>query len=275
MVTILTVLGVILGAYVAVCFRLADSYVHPKRYPAGPTFDGLAERKILLDGAEVPSWTNAKFEPHGTVFLFAHGYGGNRAHWGAMMKRLAKAGYSSVAISMPGQDESPAPQVGFGVGEAKTIRSASAWLRGQGAKKVVGIGLSMGGAATWLASDSLDAVITDAAYPTFDQASKRFLDRALPGASFLLRPMIVIGARKAGVVPSEIRPIDSARAFKGPSLVIQGAEDQLFLTTFADELSKAAKCEKWLVPGAGHADCASMAEEEYAQRLVRIANSLD
>ncbi|RYG45262.1 alpha/beta fold hydrolase [bacterium] len=272
---LLTVFGGILGAYVAVCFRLADNYVHPHRYPAGPVSDALADRKIPLDGLNVPVWTNAKFDPKGTVFVFSHGYGGNRAHWSDLMKRLAKAGYSSVALSMPGQDESPVEGVGFGVGEAETIRSAAAWLRSQGARKVVGVGLSMGGAATWLASDALDAVVTDAAYPTFDQASERFLDRALPKASLLLRPMILIGANKADVVPSEIRPVDVAAGFKGPALVIQGADDRLFPTTFADELSKAAHCDKWLVPGAGHADCASMAEEEYAHRLVGIAKRLE
>lgn len=268
-------LGGLLAAYLCVCYAFADRFVSPLRNVAKSPPAGIVAKTILLDGRQVPCWTNAGFDPKkGTVFVFAHGYGGNRAHWAEAMKALAKDGYSSVAPAMPGQDASPEDRVGFGVSEAKLVRAAAGWARARGAKRVVGVGMSMGGASIWLASDSLDAVVTDAAYPTFDQACRRYFDRVVPNASLLLRPVVTIGAWKAGVDPSAIRPIDAARRFKGPALVIQGAEDKLFPTTFADELAKAARCEKWLVPGAGHPDCASMGEG-YVGRLEKVARLAD
>jgi hypothetical protein len=196
------------------------------------------------------------------------------------MESLQKAGFGAMVPAMPGQDQSPEPNVGFGVSEARTIVDAVKWVRANhpGPVKIVLMGVSMGGAATWLASaidPSVDAVITEGAYADFPSAMNQFFNRALPGGSILFRPVVWFAGLRSGVRPSLIRPVLAAAKWNGrPALVIQAGEDNLILRENADQLAAASGAELWVVPGATHAGCESTDPADYERRVVEMGRRL-
>lgn len=268
--------------YALACYWLAGKYLSPKRIVAEPNHF-LSEILIPTKEGNDPSFVTegfAKGKPKGVVFIFAHGYGGNRGNWPVLMPELAKHGFECVAPSMNGQDASPDPTVGFGPKEAQTILSTIKWVRGHSepGTKIVLYGLSMGGSAAWLASQldpTVAGVITEGAYARFDEATESWFKRFGSGANVYLRPVIWFATAKSGIKPATIVPLEGAAAWKGrPALVIQAENDQLIPRSHADRLAKAAGCEEWIVSGAEHAFCYEAVPDEYLGKLVAFAKRL-
>jgi pimeloyl-ACP methyl ester carboxylesterase len=264
-------------AYLLFCAQAARAYLRPTRetYPAPPE---AREAKVGL----IPVWATPNLiagHPSRVVLVLAHGYGGTRATWNGLLKDLHKAGIDAVAPAMPGQDANPDETVGFGKKEARTILDCAAWARAHGAQKVVGLGVSLGGAATWLASaedsKALDGVITDASFALFTEAMERMFSYRLPAGAFLLKPVVVFAKAMSGIDPATIRPIDGAHAWHGrPALVIQGTDDQLIVPSNGRRLSEAAGCPLWLVEGANHAQDYATDPAGYAKHVVEFARTL-
>jgi len=261
------------AVYLAVCGRLAWTYLHPPRQ-AYDAPEGVVETTV----GEIPVWATpglAEGHPSRVVFVLAHGYGGRRATWNGLIDDLQQVGFDAIAPSMPGQNANPEPTVGFGPKEARTVLDCAAWARAQGAEKVVGLGVSLGGAAVWLASaeapDALDGVISDAAFAQFDEAMDRLLSYKLPlpGGATLLRPVVWFARMMSGVDPQAIRPVDAAAKWRGrPALVIQGTADELILPSHGERLATAADCPLWFVEGAGHAEDYPTDPNGYAAHVV-------
>ena len=269
----------LLAAYLVFCALAARGYLRPARetYPAP---EGVLEAKV----GKTPVWATPGLldgRPSRVAFVLAHGYGGTRATWNGLLKDLQKAGIDAVVPAMPGQDANPDPTVGFGRKEARTILECAAWAREKGAKRVVGLGISLGGAAMWLASEeepeTLDGVVSDASFAQFDEAMNRLFSYRLPfpGGATLLTPVVWFARGMSGIDPTKIRPIDAAAKWRGkPALVIQGDADQLIVPSNGRRLSEAAGCPLWLVPGANHAQDYLTDPEGYAKRVIAFARGL-
>lgn len=274
----LFLLGLLL-AYLGFCAYAAYGYLHPyRRVPQRP--EGVVDASV----GKTPVWATpdlAAGHPSRVVFVLAHGYGGTRGTWAGLIHDLQTAGIDAVAPAMPGQDANPDPTVGFGRKEARTILDCAAWARAQGAQRVVGLGVSLGGGATWLASEeephALDGVVTDAAFAQFDEAMNRLLSYKLPfpGGAVICRPIVWIARAMSGIDPWSIRPVDAATKWHGrPALVIQGEADLLVLPSNGHRLAAAAGCPLWLVPGAGHAEDYLTDPKGYAAHVVAFAKEL-
>ena len=270
------------GAYIYLCYLLAGTYLSPLRVtPVRPA--ELSEVEVPSRFGPTPSWctpalTAGKASP--VIFLLAHGYGGSRGSWAEPMLQLKRRGYDSLALSMPGQDASPVRRVGFGVTEAQVIADAVKWLREvQPHHKVVVLGVSMGGAAAWLASrenPQIDGIVTDAAFARFDEPMNAFFDRKLWHGSFFFAPVVWLARRMSGVDPNAINPVEAAALWKGkPALVIQGDADTLVVPSHAVRLSGAAACEIWSVHGARHAECYEADSAGYLNHLIKFAERLE
>ncbi|HEY0866200.1 MAG TPA: alpha/beta fold hydrolase, partial [Fimbriimonas sp.] len=236
------------GMYLALCFVMAKGYLSPiRRIPVA--MPPLEERSA--NGT--PVWTTPRFGSGKVLFVMSHGLGGARDTWSDLMLGLHERGYDCVAPAMPGQDAHPDPTIGFGAKEARTIAQTVEWARTQYGEppKVVLVGLSMGGAAAWLASEiepGVDGVVTEGAYARFDEAMNRFFDRRLPYGSVLFRPVVWFASSMSGTRAEEVVPLDSARKWRGrPSLVIQGSDDDLIQHSHAQRLAEASGGELWVV----------------------------
>lgn len=275
---VLTFLLVFALVYVGACAFLAHGYLSPLRHiPERPTTLG----EVRLPGG-IPAWATknlAKDHPSPVVFVLAHGYGGTRDSWGHLMDDLQKRGIDAIAPAMPGQDASPAPQVGFGFKEADTMVAAASWIRARApGTKIVYAGVSMGGAAAWLASEkdpTAAGVVTEGAYARFDEAMNNWFERKAPGASVYLAPVVWIASAMSGLNPKDVVPLHAAEKWKGkPALVIQAAEDTLIPMSHAERLAKASGAPLWIVPGATHSKCFEVARPEYLRRLVAFTKAL-
>lgn len=273
-------LGVLAGVYGLGCYRLADNYLSPGRSRVAKPRE-FSDVEVPTAKGLTPAWITPDFAQRETLFVFAHGYGGDRDTWTLTMQQLNARGYACLAPAMPGQDASPDNTVGFGTKEAQVLVDSVRWAReqfGQKKPKIVLVGLSMGGAAAWLASElepSVDGVVTEGAYADFNSTISRFFDRRLPGSSVYLRPVVWIAQARSGINPISIRPELAAEKWKGrPALVIQGEHDQLIDLDHAERLVTASGADLWIVPSATHAECQHVASTEYVERLVAFASRL-
>lgn len=270
------------AAYLGMCASLAHSYLHPSRSLAMMQPGWVKEVMIPSAKGPVPSWVTPRLaagKGRPVVFVMAFGLGGDREYWSMPMKELQDRGFEAVAPSMPGQDASPDDSIGFGPKEATMVIDTIAWVRKQYAKppKIVLWGISMGGAAVWLASErdpTVDAVITEGAYGRFEPAMNNWLNQKLPGAAIYLKPMVWIAAAEAHIDPAIILPVNAAAKWRKPALVVQGADDKLIPMVQAKELAAAAQCPLWIVPGAKHAECWDKAEKEFLSKVTDLANRL-
>lgn len=273
---------VILGIYLAFCFFSAWNYLRPARVtPSLPT--GLRTVEIPRSGHKPdPAWATpnlAAGSGSDVVYVFAHGYGGTRDHYRHLMPRLAAKGIDSVVPAMPGQDASPEPEVGFGFKEADEMVATANWVRSKNPKaKIVYAGVSMGGAAAWIASDKdpkAAGVVSEGAYAHFDEAMYQYFEIKARGSSVYLRPIIWIASAIAGLNPSDVVPERSAAKWKGkPAIVIHCGDDRLMVKSHADRLATAAGCPLLIIPGAPHAGGYDTNPHLYIDTLVQFAKKL-
>lgn len=262
-------------AYVAGCYYLASQYVRPGTQNAGPPPEGFAQ------SVGYNSWVSDTLQSGKPVFVLVHGYGGTQYGWKDVASALREKGYGVVIPALPGHDNRTDEMSGFGVKESQVILDGATWIREKAGEdtKIVLVGISMGGAACWLAAEKdpeIHAVATEGSFARLDVATKSWFNRKAPGSSTYLAPVIWFAKRMTGIDPATVNPVESAAKWKGKrSLVIHGESDELFPMSNAQELSEAAACELWAVNGAPHAHCSTINVDKYVDRLVRLAVSTD
>lgn len=266
-------------AYGFFCTRMADKFLSPTRWsivrPAG-----IIDLTVPTQFGPSPSWATPNWHEARVVFVMAHGYGGSRADWETLMPALARRGYGAVALSMNGQDESPDKTVGFGPKEARTIIDCVNWIRTERGDRprIILFGISMGGAACWLASEldpSVDAIVTEGAFANFLKAREDWLNRA-PGGSIYLAPAVWLAESRAGLNPGSIMPVEAARKWRGrPALLVQAENDRTVPRHHAIELQEASGAPLWIVPGAKHAHCSTVDLDGYLKRLDEVVAEVE
>lgn len=262
---------VVLG-YLGICFYLAGQYISPLRW-RGERPPEFAE--VEVSGA--PTWVSPELvagNPRKGIFVLCHGYGGSRNSWRTLALRLQQDGYAVIVPALPAHDANPDPTCGFGRKEAEVVLACYSWAKAQSSShpsKVIGVGVSMGGAAVWLASErgaEFDAIVSDSAFAQFDEATENWFRSLFWGANVVLSPVRKIAQFKTGLDPASIRPIDAARHWKGkPSLILHGDRDRRIPLQDAKRLAEASGGNLWIVPNCGHAEASSVALEEYAHRV--------
>ena len=271
------------GAYFGGCFAIARRLVEMPRHVS-------VARKEFAIWEPVPgvrAWVTPLLVegPRKEVFVFSHGMKGNRDYWADTALKLQERGYQVVILPMPGQDDNPEKSLGFGPKEEQLIRKT---VRALKAESVVLVGCSLGGAASWMASDEpgVSGVVTDSAFAHLEPATRGWLRKDLPFGDILLRPVIWFGTAMVGIKPDEINPVDTAGRWiipsagvlepgappvpelRRPALVIHGGEDRMIGTDQAEELAKASGAELWIIPGRGHADL--QMHQDYVDRVEAV-----
>lgn len=265
-------------AYLCGCYLLAKSYISPsRRIPEKPAYIAH-ETWTLPSGRKVPMWVGGDFSSREkAAFLLVHGYGGSRSTWGPLSERLAMNGYRCYIPAMPGHDESPEAETSFGVGEAMLLTEIAKEIRKRNPGcYLVGVGLSMGGSALLMSSEAspgaYDALAADSAFAEFSAAIGGYYDAKVWGGRYLLAPVTFFASKIAGIDPSAVRPVESAKTWLGrPIAIIQGDEDRIMGRRHAEMLSKASGAKVTWFRGAGHADCFQSDPEKYLNCLFQLA----
>lgn len=246
--------------------------------------------ELVKDGeATIPVWYSSRVSipargslKHmnigGASFILVHGYGGSPSDYQKLGETLS--GFGSVVIPhLPAHGFNAEETTGFGSTEADRLIAISKWLRGKVGKetKIVAVGLSMGGAAVWLASDrdpkAFDGIVTDGAFANLDEAADAYLDLKVPMGSKVLWPVRRIASLMSGINPSDIVPSDAASRWgKRPAAVIQGSDDKMIALSHAERLSQACKAKLVIFEGSGHAECYENNPKKYLETIAEVAN---
>ena len=207
--------------------------------------------------AGAPTWVSPGWDRAPMVVILAHGYGGSRASWGDIGPRLAARGYGVVIPAMPGQEASPAPMVGFGLAETELVVDVAAEVRRENpTAKLVLMGVSLGGAACWMAADRArpDAIISESVFANLTDGITGFFTDIFKLGVYALRPAIKLAEWRTGLDPRDVRPIDHAPHWDGPALLLIAGNDPICPPRVVEQYQEAVPhAEVVIFPDARHA----------------------
>lgn len=246
--------------------------IHPRhRVVPHPGFE-VDTVAISSEDGIVRGWTHGDTSK-GACVLLLHGVVSDRRQLAHRMPVFAAWGYSTLAIDLPAHGESDGDALTFGYREKEGVRAATRWLRSNGCPGgVVVDGFSLGAASALLLGEELDAdaVIVEASFATFDEASARRLSMVVgplgPLASWALTRQM---PWRLGFDTDDLRPIDGASRIDMPALVIGGADDPRAHAGETRALANAfaGPVDVWLVEGMSHQDVAVVAPEAWRERV--------
>ena len=242
---------------------------------SGPPAD-LGARTVQFhseSGADIHGWFISGEKGAGAIVLM-HGVRSNRLSMLSRARFLSRAGFSVLLFDFQAHGESTGKNITFGYLESRDARAAVEFLRTVAPGEKIGVlGVSMGGAATLLASPPLDvdAIVLEMVYPSISQAVSNRLTMRLGRWAGVLTPLLTIQLNlRLGFSADELKPVEKVRGITIPKLFIVGAEDQHTTLAESEQLFAAAAEPKelWVVNGAKHVDLHALKKEEYEQRVV-------
>ncbi|MES2442450.1 MAG: alpha/beta fold hydrolase [Pseudomonadota bacterium] len=214
--------------------------------------------------------------PDAPGILLLHGNGASRAMVADNAQWLAGQGYAVLTIDFRGHGESTLAPRSFGLFESRDAAAAFAWLkRSQRGAKVAVLGISLGGAASLLGDGGplpADALILQAVYPDIRRAIRNRIAASMTAVpAHAVEPLLSFQSRlRYGVWPGRIAPLAALRAYRGPVLVIGGAQDRYTPPAETREMFAAAPGPKalWLVEGLDHAHVSDLRTPAWRARIL-------
>ncbi len=233
---------------------------------------------VAADGVKIAASYFPASSPDAPVILMLHGNGASRNQFKGHIEWLNKAGYAAMTIDFRGHGESQPEDKSFGLFEARDAEAAVAWIRKLNPKAKIGvIGVSLGGAASLLGKDgplAVDAMILKAVYPDIDRAIRnRIAVRTGSFPAAIIAPLLTYQSPfRYKVWPDEISPVNRAKLYAGPVLVIGGGNDSYTPPKESRLLSNAfpGKHGLWIVDGLEHDQISDLDDAVYRERVLRF-----
>ena len=212
---------------------------------------GLRTRTVTIAGA--PAWFVPGPKPSvRTVAIFVHGQNGTRMDGLRFVQSAHRAGLPALLISYRNDNGAPVDSTGrlqYGATEWRDLDAAVAWAQGQGMKRVVLAGQSMGGAvvAAFLEHSSrrgvVTAVLLDCPMLSLSQMVSNGAGSALPGGLPVPGSIIWVAERIAAVRYdvdwSAVDYLDDTSWLTVPALVLHGTADPTVPVTTSEQLRDA------------------------------------
>lgn len=264
-------IALLLGVWIAGSILIA-----PVHQSIGDRPADLAVRVVQFNsqsGATIHGWFIPGKKDAGAIVLM-HGVRANRLNLVNRARFLSRAGFSVLLFDFQAHGESSGDHITFGYLESRDAQAAVEFLRTNAPGERIGvIGISMGGAATLLASPPLDvnAMVLEMVYPTIDQAVSNRLSMRLGKWAGMLTPLLTWQLKpRLGVGADALQPIQRVDQIPIPKLFIAGAEDQHTTLEESRQMFSAAASPKelWVVEPAMHVDLYAERKEEYEERVL-------
>lgn len=259
-------------AGLAVVWRMGTQLAQPANHPARMDSAGFEHIQSGRTRGSLLRATGAT-----RCALLLHGIRADRSAMAPRALMLRDLGLTSLAIDLQAHGETPGAMITFGHREAQDARNGAAYLRGQGCRKVLVIGQSLGGAAALLGDGPLaaDAFVLESVYPTIEDAVANRLAMRFGAAGRMAAPLLYLQIPlRAGVGSAQLRPLDAVRKLRVPLLVAGGMLDRQTPPAETRRLFEAAPGPKtlWLVDGAAHQDLHAYHPVQYRARLAAFIN---
>lgn len=223
-------------------------------------------------GSSIATWCCTPPEAVATVVL-VHGIGADRRVLIERARALLARKFAVVLIDLQAHRESPGRRITLGYLEKFDIQAAVAFARKCNPHHRIGvIGISLGGAATLLASPlGVDAIVVESVFPTLSSAIRNRVRMSAGLLSPLLTPLLLWQIRpRIGVWPSDLQPIDYISQAGCPVLVASGDEDRGTTLAETQALYAAARQPKELVVfhGTAHVDLHHACPQQYERDVL-------
>lgn len=271
----------VLGLYLAACIALAERIIHPQ------SDNPLVPREVTVSNfGGVECWTlepkkRATGSGQDTTFVFVHGLKGNRSQWIQAMYDVAKHGYPSVAVPLPGHSGSSFDMTTFGPRESEVVTTVCRSIRKTHPRiRIVLVGVSLGGSACWLAVEKdptvADAILTESAFASLPQAVDFWFSRVIPNGSIWLRPAIWWASLRTGTSLPTVQPIRGAASWKSkPAVVCHVVGDKVVAESNGGELSTALSVPLWRIAGPIHSEGYAAKSDEYLKILLNLVDKIE
>ena len=264
-------LTLFLGVWLAGSVLSAPAYQSIGNLP--PDLVGRSVEFPSESGATIHGWFIPGKKDTGAIVLM-HGVRANRLSMLDRARFLSHAGYFVLLFDFQAHGESTGEHITFGYLESRDAQAAVSFLSANAPNEKIGvIGVSMGGAATLLASPPLDvkAMVLEMVYPSLKQAVSDRLTMRLGRWASVLRPLLTWQLKpRLGIDAETLRPIDHVGRIRTPKLFIVGAQDQHTTLEESHQMFNAASEPKelWVVDGAKHVDLYPVTKEAYERRVL-------
>lgn len=263
----------VVGLYVLLPVVMGVAAVWPARttVPAAP--EGFADVTLgTAEGETLAAWYRASED--GAAVIVLHGAGETRARVREIVEFLAQSGYGVLAVDLRGHGESSGRTNRLGWQGTDDVRAAVQYLEAQGATRIGGLGLSMGGEVLLGAASEvreLRAIVADGAtrrstaellaLPSERPFYRNFTARIMFGTAGLLS-----GDRK----PLPLLESMAAAAATRFLFIAAGANGREveFNELFAATLRQRAAL--WVAPKARHTQAFTLYPNEYRARVLEF-----
>jgi uncharacterized protein len=228
--------------------------------------DGLKLSAVLLKSEE----------PSGKAVVLAHGYKGSNKQMPGITQFYHELGYDVLKPDARGHGKSEGSYIGYGWDDRKDYNEwINLLINEYGEKEIYLHGFSMGAATVLMTSgeelpSEVRGIIADSGYTTVEEELAHQLKYLYHLPAFPLMDITsAVTKVRAGYTFAEASAVEQVKKNTRPLFIIHGDQDELVPTEMADVLYNAASSEKelWIVPGAGHTEAYTVAEEEYQNRL--------
>jgi uncharacterized protein len=219
-----------------------------------------------------------------TWAILVHGRSGARDETFRLVPTLTSAGLPTLAVSYRNDPDGPASPDGrshLGATEWEDVDAALGWALEQGARDVVLVGLSMGGACVGellvrsRLSEHVRALVLDAPVLDWGPVIRRAaVERGLPSAVLpvLLPPTMALAGRRTRIDWAGLRHFHDPADFDRPTLLFHGSADPVVPVELADAFAETRNdvVTYLRVEGAGHLCSWNLARESYEAALAEF-----
>ncbi|WP_456272267.1 alpha/beta hydrolase [Bacillus sp. AK031] len=228
------------------------------------------------DGLTLSAALLKQEDPQGKAVILAHGYKGNNEQMPGITKFYYEQGYDVLKPDARGHGDSEGEYIGYGWDDRKDYQKwVNLLINEYGEEDIYLHGFSMGAATVLMTSGEnlppeVKGIIADSGYTSVEEELAHQLKYLYHLPPFpLMEITSAVTKARAGYTFAEASAVEQVKKNKLPLFIIHGDQDELVPAEMADELYEAASGEKqlWIVPGAGHTEAYTVAEEEYQKRL--------
>ncbi|WP_420631740.1 alpha/beta hydrolase [Candidatus Leptofilum sp.] len=259
----------------------ADRLLYPRRSQPSQTpadFDLAAEtvRFTTADGITIAAWFVPPPEDgNGAVFIYAHGFGGNRGALLAQAAAMHQAGYGSLLVDLRNHGESGDAISTWGQAESRDLVAAFEYLQTRPEVDSTRIGLvgkSMGGAAAALAASQLPelaVLVLESTYASLEENMPNIMPSIARAPGFLAATVFSRIDSATDEPLTEIRTVAIVENLNMPLLLLHGEQDRIVPVAQGRAIFAAANEPKQLhtIPGAGHLNIFTIDPDTFTEQM--------